>query len=117
MLLALLLSASLLAQTPQAPAAARAAQTLGLGGVTDTALRGELAYVALERGGIAVIDLSTTPPRLLRQLEQERRFVRLVLTRDALLAVELREQAHAFSLAAPETPQPTTLARALAAPQ
>ena len=39
MLLALLLSASVLAQTP-APPAARAAQALGLGAVTDSAVRG-----------------------------------------------------------------------------
>jgi hypothetical protein len=102
-------------QTPATPAS-RAAEALGLGPVTDSAVRGELAYVALERGGIAVIALEPAPPRLVRRLEEGRRFVRLVLTGDALLAVELREEAHAFTLSTPESPQPTTLARALSAP-
>ncbi|MDC0711580.1 hypothetical protein POL68_24130 [Stigmatella sp. ncwal1] len=114
MLLPALLATALLAQAPAAPAH-RAAATLELGTVLDAAEREDIAYLALERGGIAVVDLKATPPRLLRRIEEGRRFVRLVLAGESLLAVELREEAHAFSLSSPEAPQPSSLALALGA--
>ena len=112
-----LLVATLLTQAPaptpaEAPRAHAAAQALGLGPVLDAVERGDTAYLALERGGIAVVSLPA-PVRLVRRLEEGRRFVRLALSGDALVAVEVREEARAFSLAAPEAPRPASLAEAL----
>lgn len=114
MLLPTLLASVIVAQAP-ASAASRAAETLGLGPVLDAVTHQGVTYAALGRGGIAVLKLEGASPQLVRRLEEGRRFVRLVVVGQSLLAVEQREEAHAFSLATPEQPQPDSLASALGA--
>ncbi|RKH08919.1 hypothetical protein D7V97_18060 [Corallococcus sp. CA053C] len=114
MLLPALLASVIVAQAPASPAS-RAAETLGLGPVLDSVTHQGVTYAALGRGGIAVLKLEGASPQLLRRLEEGRRFVRLVVVGQSLLAIEQREEAHAFSLATPEQPQPDSLASALGA--
>ncbi|RKH39804.1 hypothetical protein [Corallococcus llansteffanensis] len=114
MLLPTLLASIIVAQAP-ASAASRAAETLGLGPVLDAVAHQGVTYAALGRGGIAVLKLDGAAPQLVRRLEEGRRFVRLVVVGQSLLAIEQREEAHAFSLATPEQPQPDSLASALGA--
>ncbi|CAM3716705.1 hypothetical protein G4177_33905 [Corallococcus sp. ZKHCc1 1396] len=112
MLLPTLLASAIVAQAPASPAS-RAAETLGLGPVLDAVAHQGVTYSALGRGGIAVLKLDGATPLLLRRIEEGRRFVRLVIVNQSLLAIEQREEAHAFSLATPEQPQPDSLASAL----
>lgn len=109
-----LLASVIVAQAPVSPAS-RAAEELGLGPVLDSVVHQGVSYVALGRGGIAVLKLDGAAPRLVRRIEEGRRFVRLVVVGQSLLAVEQREEAHAFSLVTPEQPQPDSLASALGA--
>ncbi|RKG56331.1 hypothetical protein D7V80_40740, partial [Corallococcus sp. CA054B] len=109
-----LLASVIVAQAPVSPAS-RAAEALGLGPVLDSVIHQGVTYVALGRGGIAVLKLDGAAPQLVRRIEEGRRFVRLVVVGQSLLAVEQREEAHAFSLATPEQPQPDSLASALGA--
>ncbi|NNB91367.1 hypothetical protein [Corallococcus exiguus] len=109
-----LLASVIVAQAPVSPAS-RAAETLGLGPVLDSVVHQGVTYVALGRGGIAVLKLDGAAPQLVRRIEEGRRFVRLVVVGQSLLAIEQREEAHAFSLATPEQPQPDSLASALGA--
>ncbi|NBC45275.1 hypothetical protein GTZ93_36295 [Corallococcus exiguus] len=109
-----LLASVIVAQAPVSPAS-RAAETLGLGPVLDSVVHQGVTYVALGRGGIAVLKLDGAAPQLVRRIEESRRFVRLVVVGQSLLAIEQREEAHAFSLATPEQPQPDSLASALGA--
>ncbi|MCY1041218.1 hypothetical protein OV208_07795 [Corallococcus sp. bb12-1] len=112
MLLPTLLASAIVAQAPASPAL-RAAETLGLGPVLDAVVHQGVTYVALGRGGIAVLKLDGAAPQLVRRVEEGRRFVRLVIVNQSLLAIEQREEAHAFSLATPEQPRPDSLASAL----
>ncbi|RKG57517.1 hypothetical protein D7X30_18580 [Corallococcus sp. AB011P] len=109
-----LLASVIIAQAPASPAS-RAAEELGLGPVLDSVVHQGVTYVALGRGGIAVLKLDGAAPQLVRRIEEGRRFVRLVVVGQSLLAIEQREEAHAFSLATPEQPQPDSLASALGA--
>ncbi|AFE04816.1 hypothetical protein COCOR_02784 [Corallococcus coralloides DSM 2259] len=109
-----LLASVIVAQAPVSPAS-RAAEELGLGPVLDSVVHQGVSYVALGRGGIAVLKLDGAAPQLVRRIEEGRRFVRLVVVGQSLLAIEQREEAHAFSLATPEQPQPDSLASALGA--
>ncbi|NOK23781.1 hypothetical protein, partial [Corallococcus carmarthensis] len=113
-MLSALLSSVIVAQAPASPAA-HAAETLGLGPVVDSVVHQGVTYAALARGGIAVLKADGAAPRLVRIVEGGRRFVRLVVMGQSLLAIEQREEAHAFSLATPEQPQPDSLASALGA--
>lgn len=81
---------------------------LALGAVLSRASRGPVTYLALDTGGIAVVDTSGATPRLVRRLAEGRTFSQLVISEDALLALELRQEATTFSLADPLAP---TLAR------
>ncbi|RKH25472.1 hypothetical protein D7Y13_24405 [Corallococcus praedator] len=112
MLLPTLLASAIVAQAPASPVS-RAAETLGLGPVLDAVVHQGVTYAALGRGGIAVLKLDGATPQLVRRVEEGRRFVRLVIVNQSLLAIEQREEAHAFSLATPEQPQPDSLASAL----
>ncbi|MBZ4374822.1 hypothetical protein [Corallococcus sp. AS-1-6] len=107
-----LLASVIVAQAPASPAS-RAAEELGLGPVLDSVVHQGVTYVALGRGGIAVLKLDGASPQLVRRIEEGRRFVRLVVVGQSLLAIEQREEAHAFSLATPEQPRPDSLAAAL----
>ena len=107
-----LLASVIVAQAPASPAS-RAAEELGLGPVLDSVVHQGVTYAALARGGIAVLKLEGPAPQLVRRVEEGRRFVRLVVVGQSLLAIEQREEAHAFSLATPEQPQPDSLAAAL----
>ncbi|MBZ4334246.1 hypothetical protein [Corallococcus sp. AS-1-12] len=107
-----LLASVIVAQAPASPAS-RAVEELGLGPVLDTAVHQGVTYVALGRGGIALLKLDGASPQLVRRIEEGRRFVRLVVVGQSLLAIEQREEAHAFSLATPEQPRPDSLASAL----
>ncbi|RKG90922.1 hypothetical protein [Corallococcus terminator] len=112
MLLPTLLASVIVAQASTSPAS-HAAETLGLGPVLDAVVHQGVTYAALGRGGIAVLKLDGAAPQLVRRIEEGRRFVRLVIVNQSLLAIEQREEAHAFSLATPEQPQPDSLASAL----
>ncbi|WP_223645086.1 hypothetical protein [Corallococcus sp. EGB] len=107
-----LLASVIVAQAPVSPVS-RAAEELGLGPVLDSVVHQGVTYAALARGGIAVLKLDGAAPQLVRRIEEGRRFVRLVVVGASLLAIEQREEAHAFSLATPEQPQPDSLASAL----
>lgn len=114
MLLPALIASVIVAQAPISPVS-YAAETLGLGPVLDSVAHQGVTYAALGRGGIAVLKLDGDTPQLVRRIEEARRFVRLVVVGQSLLAIEQREEAHAFSLATPEQPQPDSLASALSA--
>lgn len=82
---------------------------LGLGSVVHEVRRGALRYLALERGGIAVIDAEdSTTPRLVTTLLEGRQVVHLALDGDQLIATELRQEELVvrLSLADPRHPMP-----------
>jgi hypothetical protein len=85
---------------------AAVASRLGLGAVRAAARRGEVLYLALEAGGLALVDLSRpAEPALLSRLAPERRFDRLLLSDGALLVFETRHELLAFDLAEPRAPR------------
>lgn len=77
---------------------------LALGAVLSRVSRGPVTYLALESGGVAVVDTSAAPPRLVRRIAEGRVFSQLLLTDDALVALELRQEATTFSLSDPLAP-------------
>ncbi|MDP1825252.1 MAG: hypothetical protein Q8L48_18485 [Archangium sp.] len=77
---------------------------LSLGPVLSRVSRGPVTYLALESGGVAVVDTSGATPRLVGRLAEGRTFSQLVLSGDALLALELRQEVTTFSLAEPLAP-------------
>lgn len=93
---------SLLLCSAVAPAAVE--DDLSLGVVRARATRGQVQYLALQGGGVAVVDVSGATPRLVQRLAEGRVFARLVIDGDALLALELRQEATTFSLSDPLSP-------------
>lgn len=97
------------ATAPAEPTAAAAPadplEALALGPVVARAERGATLYVALARGGVAVIDVSVpSSPRLLGTLLPGQAVSRLLLEGDRLWAIVLSENALAFSIKEPTAP-------------
>ena len=88
------------------PAVAPAAveDDLSLGPVLARVARGQVLYLSLQAGGVAVVDLSGAAPRLVQRIAEGRVFARLLIDADALVALELRQEATTFSLADPLAP-------------
>ncbi len=82
------------------PVLAAVEDDLHLGPVTARLERGPTLYLALERGGVAVVDTSTAPPSLVAKLHEARAFSRLVLDGDTLLAIEVRHEVTMIPLGA-----------------
>ena len=88
-----------------APAAEDPVSTLGLGAVVARVERGSTLYLALARGGVAVVDASEpASPRLVGTLLPGQAVSRLLLQDERLWAIVLSESALAFSLADPRAP-------------
>lgn len=78
---------------------------LGLGAVVARAERGSTLYLALAKGGVAVVDASDpAAPRNVGTLLPGQAVSRLILQDDRLWAIVLSESALAFSLADPSAP-------------
>jgi hypothetical protein len=78
---------------------------LDLGVVVAIARRGDVLYLALQAGGIAVVDVGDPgAPRLVRRLLEDRAVSRLVVDGEQLVAVVLREDAVAYAIVDPFAP-------------
>lgn len=85
-------------------AGAQDLSSLQLGAETDRVRAGDLLYVALARGGVAVVDVSQAPPRLVRTIAEDRRPTKLLLTDGTLYLFELKQEVTTFSLADARNP-------------
>lgn len=99
------------AEPPADPAAVASAppvgdlDALGLGPVVARVDRGPISYLALARGGVAVVDRNDpAAPRLATVLLPGQAVSRLLVEGDRLWAIVLSESAQAFSLADPQAP-------------
>src|SRR5687768_13733669 len=100
-----LLCALFLSATPPAPPSAHR-----LGPAIDQVRHGDRVFAALERGGIAVIDVSKPrSPRLIGMLADGVVFHRLVIDRDLLIAARARMDASVWRLGDSTLPVPATL--------
>lgn len=79
---------------------------LQLGKVKARVEQGATVYLALEAGGVVVVDTSTTPPRVVRRLGEGRVFDRLLLDGSSLVALEVRREAVVFPLEGPAAATP-----------
>lgn len=99
-------------------AGAQELAALQLGGETDRVRVGDVLYVALARGGVAVVDVSQATPRLLRTIAEDRRPAKLLVTEGTLYLFELKQEVTTFSLAdarSPAVAAPIAAAQAIAA--
>lgn len=97
-------SASLAQDAPPAPLPSLQEQ-LGLGDVVARADKGSTSYLALAKGGVAVVDTSdASAPKLVTTLLPGQAVSRLLLDGDRLWAIVLSESATAFSLSDPASP-------------
>jgi hypothetical protein len=88
-------------------AAAAPLDALGLGPVVAAARHGDALYLALQRGGVAVVDVTDpAAPLLVRRLLVDRVVTRLIVDDGQLLALALREDVEAWSLEDPLAPVP-----------
>src|SRR5690349_10593815 len=76
---------------------------LHLGPEDDRAQVGQVLYVALQAGGVVVVDVTATP-RVVGRFAQDRHVVRLLAQRDQLVLIEAQYAASAWSLADPRAP-------------
>lgn len=65
-------------------------------------LHGDVLYVLLERGGVAVVD--TREPRVVTTLAYGRPIARMLLAGETLVLLEVRQEAHTWNVADPLTP-------------
>ncbi len=81
---------------------------LSLGAEVDRLQVGSVLYVALESGGVAVVDV-TGPPKLVGKFAEGRRVTRMALSGDTVMLVEARYDASAWSIRDPRAPVATSL--------
>jgi hypothetical protein len=107
MLLPVLISLALQAPPDpvDAPPAPDPIAALELGAIVDRAQAGQTLYLALARGGVAVIDLSDPAgPRLVRTIAEGRAITKLLIDGDRLHLIALREELLSFSVTDPRAP-------------
>lgn len=87
--------------------------SLGLGPITSRVQRGTALYLALGRGGLAIVDLGDAArPKLVGRLLEGRVVSQLLVEGDQLVALEVREEAVRLSVADPLHPVAWGLAAA-----
>ncbi len=78
---------------------------LQLGPVVARVQQGAVLYLALDRGGVAVVDVADPAhPRLVGRLLEGQHVGGLLLDKGQLIALELREEVHRFALTEPLRP-------------